>query len=163
MLKAMARFDREKQKEYYIPVNVCDHKNLCAVSNLRLTIGDVNDNPMQPGSSEIFVYNYEGLAPDTQIGRVYVNDPDDWDLPDKTFRFKDSGKWRNHFRLDSNTGMITMLRGISLPHEINSFNVDFLVEDPTHDQTGRNAVAASVNITIQRISKEAVLKSGSFR
>ncbi len=40
------------------------------------------------GSSEIFVYNYEGRAPTTKIGRVFVDDPDDWDLPDKTFRFK---------------------------------------------------------------------------
>lgn len=48
-------------------------------------MGDKNDNPMRPGESEIFVYNYEGKAPDTEIGRVFVNDPDDWDLPDKTF------------------------------------------------------------------------------
>ena len=40
------------------------------------------------GSSEIFVYNYEGRAPTTNIGRVFVEDPDDWDLPDKMFRFK---------------------------------------------------------------------------
>jgi hypothetical protein len=43
---------------------------------------------MGPGSSQIFVYNYEGRAPTTQIGRVFVEDPDDWDLPFKTFRFK---------------------------------------------------------------------------
>ena len=41
--------------------------------------------PMVPGASSIFVNNYEGRAPDTEIGRVYVEDPDDWDLPDKTF------------------------------------------------------------------------------
>jgi len=52
----------------------------------KLTIGDKNDNPMKQGESEIFVYNYEGKAPDTEIGRVFVNDPDDWDLPDKTFQ-----------------------------------------------------------------------------
>ena len=34
------------------------------------------------------MYNYRGLAPTTEIGRVYVTDPDDWDLPDKTFKFK---------------------------------------------------------------------------
>ena len=42
----------------------------------------------EPGSSEIFVYNYRGKAPTTEIGRVYVKDLDDWDLPDKTFYFK---------------------------------------------------------------------------
>ena len=61
MLKALTQFDREKQKDYSIPVYVCDLKELCAVSNLKLIIGDVNDNPMAPGFSEIFVYNYQGM------------------------------------------------------------------------------------------------------
>ncbi len=163
MLKAMTKFDREAQKQYSIPVNVCDLKNLCAVSNLKLIIGDKNDNPMSYGFSEIFVYNYEGRAPDTQIGRVYVTDPDDWDLPDKTFKFKDPNKWRNDFELDSNTGMITMKRNIFLLQDLNYFTIDFLVEDPSHRQYGVDAVSARVNVTIQKISKEAVLKSGSIR
>ena len=36
-------------------------------SQVNITIGDVNDNPMAPGYSDIFVYNYEGKAPDTQV------------------------------------------------------------------------------------------------
>ena len=69
---------------------MADNQGLKAVSFLKLIIGDKNDNPMESGSSEIFVYNYLGLAPTTQIGRVYVNDPDDWDLPDKSFFFKET-------------------------------------------------------------------------
>ena len=86
-----------------------------------------------------------GRAPDTEIGRVYVNDPDDWDLPDKTFQFKNPVKWENSFQLDTNTGMITMLRSIYLPKEINQFEIDFIVEDPTHRQFGKDAVTAKVN------------------
>ncbi len=70
-------------------IQIADNQGLSAVSYLRLVIGDKNDNPMEEGASQIFVYNYEGLAPSTPIGRVYVKDPDDWDLPDKTFYFKD--------------------------------------------------------------------------
>ena len=33
------------------------------------------------------LYNL-GRAPTTKIGRVFVEDPDDWDLPFKTFSFK---------------------------------------------------------------------------
>ena len=62
MLNALTQFDREKQKQYSIPIEVCDLKDLCDVSILKLIIGDVNDNPMSPGFSEIFVYNYEGLS-----------------------------------------------------------------------------------------------------
>lgn len=33
-----------------------------------------------------------GMFGPIDIGRVYVNDPDDWDLPDKTFTFLEP-KW----------------------------------------------------------------------
>ena len=55
-------FDREEQKEYQIPVRIEDNKGMAATSELRLVIGDVNDNPMAPGASSVFVYNYEGLV-----------------------------------------------------------------------------------------------------
>ncbi len=132
------------------------------MSILPLIIGDENDNPMEPGHSDIFVYNYEGRAPDTQIGRVYVKDKDDWDLPDKTFRFKNSYLHQG-FALDRTNGMITMKRNIDLPEEINSFLIHFLVEDPVHNQVGTAAVEATVNVTVQKIPKEAVIKSGSVR
>ena len=155
-------FDREEQKEYYIPITIEDNKGLPATSTLRLIIGDVNDNDMKPGSSNIFVYNYEGLAPDTEIGRVYVEDPDDWDLPDKTFRFSDPRKFPD-FSLNPNTGMITMKRGIKLLSEINEFDMEFIVEDHKRGQTGRNAVKATVNVVVKMIPEVAVKKSGSIR
>ncbi|TRY62862.1 hypothetical protein TCAL_07709 [Tigriopus californicus] len=163
VLRALVTFDREKQKQYDIPINICDNKGMCDVSILPLIIGDENDNPMEAGSSEIFVFNYEGLAPDTEIGRVYVNDPDDWDLPDKSFKFKDRQRWDGQFALDRNTGMITMRRGIRLQGEITTFEIDFAVEDPKHNQVGRSAVEAKVKVVIQKIPKEAVIKSGSIR
>ena len=67
-------------------------------------------------------------------------------MPDKTFQFKNPVKWENSFQLDTNTGMITMLRSIYLPKEINQFEIDFIVEDPTHRQFGKDAVTAKVNI-----------------
>ena len=164
VLTTQSTFDREKQKEFSIPIRICDHERMCADSNLRLIIGDVNDNPMQPGSSEIFVYNYEGLSPDTQIGRVYVQDPDDWDLPDKTFRFKEAWRWERNFALDRNTGMITMRRGIDFKgKDVQTYSIDFVVEDPVHGQVNSRAVPATVNITVQKIPREAVVKSGSMR
>jgi len=155
-------FDREEQKVYQIPIRIEDNKGMAATSVLTLVIGDKNDNPMAPGASKIFVYNYEGRAPDTDIGRVFVNDPDDWDLPDKTFRFKDSTKFQG-FGLNMYTGMITMKRGIKLRQEVEEFFMEFIVEDPVHNQVGANAVSANVSVTVQRIPQEAVMKSGSIR
>ncbi len=166
VLRALVTFDREKRKTYQVPINVCDNKGLCDVDYLTVTIGDINDNPMDPGHSDIFVYNFEGRAPDTPIGRVFVDDPDDWDLPDKTFRVAPGAEEHfenGNFRLDRDTGTITMRRGIHLPEKINRFSLEFRVEDPVHGQTGASAVAATVNVTVQKIPREAVMKSGSVR
>ena len=164
VLTAKRSFDREQKKEYSVPIRICDHKKLCGVSNLKLIIGDVNDNPMNPGSSEIFVYNYEGRAPETDIGRVYVEDPDDWDLPDKTFDFKNPLKWKDQFSLNRKTGVIR-IKQVVFPKNVDilNYNIEFLVEDRVHGQVNENAVPANVKITVKRISKEAVFKSGSIR
>ena len=80
-------FDREQQKEYEVPIVINDSGNppKSGTSTLTIVIGDSNDNKMQPGSKEILVYNYQGQSPSSPIGRVYVYDRDDWDIPDKTF------------------------------------------------------------------------------
>jgi hypothetical protein len=59
--------------------------------------------------------------------------------------------------------MITMKKGIRLGQEIETFTIDFVVEDPVHGQVKSSAVTATVNVTVQRIPKEAVVKSGSVR
>jgi hypothetical protein len=47
----------------------------------------------------------------TAIGRVFVEDLDDWDLPDKTFGWKNGGLYTNKemFNLDEDTGEISVL------------------------------------------------------
>lgn len=79
-LVAKVTFDREERKEYAIPIVINDsgQPNLSATSTLTVVIGDLNDNPMSDGSSSILVYNYRNSLPDTEIGRVYVQDADDW-------------------------------------------------------------------------------------
>lgn len=158
-LVALTTFDREKKKEYFIPIMISDggEPRMSNVSYLHLIIGDVNDNEMNSGSSSIFVYNYLGEAPDTEIGRVYVDDPDDWDLPDKTF-FWYEGANDPHFSLDENTGMITMLYGT----KEGNYQLRFQVFEnmPTGN---RHDVEAFVDVTVKEIPEEAVDKSGSIR
>lgn len=69
-----------------------------------MIIGDENDNDMKDGESKIFVYKYKETRP-FPIGRAYVEDPDDWDLPDKTFSLSSPN---SHFTVDSDTGSINM-------------------------------------------------------
>ena len=112
-LRAKTEFDREKRKSFEIPVAITDHGEppLTGISKLTVIIGDKNDNEMKDGSSAIFVYNYNGESPDVEIGRVYVEDPDDWDLNDKSFQWYDSTP-EDGFSLDPNTGMIRLLSGM---------------------------------------------------
>lgn len=67
----------------------------------------------------------QGEAPDTEIGRVYVEDLDDWDLPDKKFWWADR-KSHPNFELNSSTGMITMLQGTPGDSYILQFEVNVL-------------------------------------
>jgi len=127
-LNALVTFDREEQKMYMIPIAITDSGTppMTGTSTLTVEIGDVNDNAMKEGHSSIFVYNYKGEAPDTKIGRVYVDDPDDWDLGDKKFSWKD-GLHHINFVLDYDTGMITMLQGTRDGSFLLTFTVSCLI------------------------------------
>ncbi|GBO99509.1 DE-cadherin [Eumeta japonica] len=102
----------------------------------------------------------QGEAPDTEIGRVYVNDTDDWDLPDKLFMWLPSYEQRSpYFDVHRHTGMITMKNGTPNGTYLLKFNVTEENEPliPFH------WVEATVNVTIKEIPEEAVDKSGSIR
>ncbi|XP_054284040.1 neural-cadherin isoform X4 [Macrosteles quadrilineatus] len=156
VVSSLRSFDREQQKEYLIPIVIKDSGNpaMSGTSTLTVIIGDVNDNKMQPGSKEIFVYNYMGQAPDTEIGRVYVYDLDDWDLPDKKFYWE--GQEHPRFKLNEDSGMITMRQGT----QGGRYQLRFKVYDRKHTQTD---IPANVTVTVKEIPHEAVVKSGSVR
>ncbi|KAE8737624.1 hypothetical protein FOCC_FOCC016911, partial [Frankliniella occidentalis] len=156
VVSSLRSFDREQQKEYLIPIVIKDSGNpaMSGTSTLTVIIGDVNDNKMQSGSKEIFVYNYMGQAPDTEIGRVYVYDLDDWDLPDKMFYWESSE--HTNFKLNEHTGMITMRHGT----RDGKYHLKFKVFDRKHTQTD---VPANVTVTVREIPHEAVINSGSIR
>lgn len=158
-LIARVSFDREEQKEYWIPIRITDSGNApqSNISLLHLIIGDVNDNAMESGQSAVFVYNYRGEAPDTEIGRVYVKDLDDWDLPDKSFEWKDDVR-DDRFELAADTGMITMLRGTKQ----DNYTLYFTVWEESA-RISRHSVIAEVVVTVRELPEEAVDKSGSIR
>jgi hypothetical protein len=158
VVSSLRSFDREQQKEYEVPIVIKDSGNpsKSGTSTLTIVIGDKNDNKMMPGSKEINVYNYRGQAPKSSIGRVYVYDQDDWDIPDKTFTWAGGETKYPYFELDEATGFITMKPGTPDGRYV----LNFKVYDRKHTQTD---VAANVTVDIREISHEAVVNSGSFR
>ncbi|KAK4871852.1 hypothetical protein RN001_015976 [Aquatica leii] len=160
ILYAEVPFDREEQKFYLVPVAVTDSGKpvpLTATSFMKVIIGDVNDNEAKPGESQIFVYNYEGKSPDIQIGRVYVDDLDDWDLNDKYFQW--ASYEDEHFLLNNYNGTITIRSGT--PE--GTYVLKFTVTEEHLPEIARHEVGAIVTVTVKEIPEEAVRKSGSIR
>ena len=161
IISSLRTFDREVQKEYHVPIVIKDAgtPQMTGTSTLTIIIGDENDNKMQPGSKKVFVYNYQGgQASDNaefSIGRVYVYDLDDWDLPDKKFNWVGDRPHPN-FSLDENDGMIRMKKGT----KEGTYFLRFHVYDRKHTQTD---VQANVTVTVKDIPKIAVINSGSIR
>ena len=147
--------DREIQKEYQVPIVIRDNGNpqLSGTSYLTVVVGDINDNKMHPGSKTIFVYNYRGQYRNIPIGRVHVEDLDDWDLQDKKFSWENNIPHPN-FHLDTTNGTIFM-------KNVNegSYLLRFLVSDKKFTQD----VLANVTVVVKNLPDEAVYNSGSIR
>lgn len=60
---ALRTFDRERQKEYHLPILMIDSGSppMSSTSTLTVVIGDRNDHPHSPGHSNFIVYSYEGM------------------------------------------------------------------------------------------------------
>ncbi|ESO86530.1 hypothetical protein LOTGIDRAFT_167053 [Lottia gigantea] len=154
-----AEFDREKQKYYYIPIVMWDMRgkgdpnSQTGTNTLTVEIGDINDNPHNPGHKDIFVYNYKGLFGNIPIGNAYAADPDDWDVVDKTFDGPNT--YKDLFEVISENGSIILKEKV--PEGEYTFTVK--VTDNLHQKT----VESTVTVVIQMLTEEAVKKSGAMR
>nr|BAD91054.1 Af1-cadherin [Artemia franciscana] len=158
-LHSNVMFDREERKVYNIPIVISDNgggdpsRRQTGTSTLEVVIGDENDNDMKDGKSAITVYNYKNSLPDTMIGRAYVDDPDDWDLPDKEFTWFDTIQ-PTYFSLHPK-GMITMKAGTPAG--------EYRLRIKVYDQKWNSQATAEVIVNSIEIPEEAVKKSGSVR
>lgn len=75
VISSLRSFDREQQKEYLIPIVIKDSGNpaMTGTSTLTVIIRDVNDNKMQPGSKEIFAYNYMVNNHDCHSNKINIH------------------------------------------------------------------------------------------
>lgn len=64
IVSSLTTFDREDQQEYYLPIIIQDSGDpvLTGTSTLTVIIGDVNDNRMAAGATDIQVYKLQVSA-----------------------------------------------------------------------------------------------------
>jgi len=62
IVTSLRTFDREKRKEFYLPIIMKDsgHPPISGTNTLTIIIGDINDNRHFPGHKNVLVYNYKG-------------------------------------------------------------------------------------------------------
>ncbi|XP_036390924.1 neural-cadherin-like [Megalops cyprinoides] len=151
-ITALRTFDREKQKEFYLPIIMTDsgHPSKSVTSTLTITIGDENDHAHMAGEKEIYINSHRGRMPTTVLGKVFAPDPDDWD--NKTYAF--IGHVPNYFILNKRTGFLIIKE--NAPPGSYEFKVH------VSDGVWPNVVS-SVAIHVKELRDEAIYNSASLR
>uniref|UniRef100_F6ZD41 Uncharacterized protein n=1 Tax=Xenopus tropicalis TaxID=8364 RepID=F6ZD41_XENTR len=150
---ALRAFDREKDKEFYLPIIITDSGNppMSATNMLLITIGDENDNPHRGGHKDVYINSYGGkVKHGTGLGKVFAPDEDDWD--NKTYT--SVSKMPVQFRLNQNNGSLVMLEKA---HQ-GTYDIKIKVSDGVWPE-----VMSTVRIHVKDITKEAILNSVSLR
>ncbi|XP_045130452.1 putative neural-cadherin 2 isoform X1 [Portunus trituberculatus] len=140
--------DREERPALLVPLVVGDAgwPSLTATVTLTLHVADVNDNPMAPAAKNVTVHTMQRHGAAVPLGRVYVQDPDDWDAVDKTYAWRDS---KAGFSLDTSSGHLSMSPSI----QDGRYLLGFVVSD---NQQGLTNVEANVTVMVRRISPQEV-------
>ncbi|KAK8742316.1 hypothetical protein OTU49_001798, partial [Cherax quadricarinatus] len=94
--------DREEHRQLLVGVLVADAGGVAATHTVTVIVDDINDNPMKPGTKTVYLWKTQGGGSEAPLGRVFVDDPDDWDLPDKSFHWR--GAPHPLFSLNTHTG-----------------------------------------------------------
>ncbi|MPC33527.1 Neural-cadherin [Portunus trituberculatus] len=139
--------DREEHPQLVAAVRVADARGLAATHPVTVIINDINDNPMKPAAKTTYLWRTQRGGAEAPLGRVFVQDPDDGDVADKTFRWE--GSPHPLFTLDSHTGDLLASSHI----REGKYDLHFSVSD---QRWGHHDVSANVTVEVQMLSVEAL-------
>ncbi|XP_066968094.1 putative neural-cadherin 2 [Macrobrachium rosenbergii] len=142
--------DRERHKELFVTVLVKDAGGLADTQVIKVVVDDINDNPMKPGRKMVYMWKTQSGSSDAALGRVYVDDPDDWDLKDKRFRWL--GQRHPLFTLNADDGTIIASSQVGEGR----YELLFAVEDVYRGQRG---ISANVTVTVQLLNQQSLAHS----
>ncbi|XP_037639446.1 LOW QUALITY PROTEIN: neural-cadherin [Sebastes umbrosus] len=151
-ITALRTFDRERQKEYRLPILMIDSGSppMSSTSTLTVVIGDRNDHPHSPGHTNFVVYSYEGILPTTVLGRVQSPDLDDWS--EKVYRFE--GKPSRLFSLNQSSGQLSIREGAPP----GSYRLQVRVSDHTWPD-----VTSTAQVDVRELQQDALRNAASIR
>ncbi|XP_068229142.1 putative neural-cadherin 2 [Palaemon carinicauda] len=144
--------DREEHQQLDIRVKLTDARGLSNAHTVTVVVDDLNDNPMKPGRKTIYLYKIQdrGGRMNVPLGRVFVEDPDDWDLKDKTFEWATSG--HPLFTLDQQDGTIYASSQV----REGRYLLEFSVSDRVSRQRG---VPANVTVIVKTLEYRTLLNA----
>ncbi|KAM9851671.1 neural-cadherin [Aulostomus maculatus] len=149
---ALRAFDRERQKEYHLPILMIDSGSppMSSTSTLTVVIGDRNDHPHSAGHTSFIVYSYQGILPTTVLGQVQTHDLDDWS--EKVYRFE--GKPSRLFSLNQSSGQLSVREGAPA----GSYHLQVRVSDLSWPD-----VTSTAQVDVMDLQQEAVENAASIR
>nr|XP_045606773.1 putative neural-cadherin 2 [Procambarus clarkii] len=139
--------DREEHRQLLVGVVVADAGGVSATHTVTVIVDDINDNPMKPGAKTVYLWKTQGGGSDAPLGRVFVDDPDDWDLGDKTFRWL--GSPHPLFSLNTNTGDLFASSQVREAR----YELQFAVSDQLW---GQRDVEANVTVAVRILTPDAL-------
>ncbi|XP_069073745.1 neural-cadherin-like [Pleurodeles waltl] len=151
-ITALRLFDREKQREFHLPIIITDSGSppMTATNTLTITIGDENDNPHAAGHKDVYIYTHKvGKWPPTIIGQIYAPDDDDWG--NKTF--ESETRLPSYFRLNKSTGTLTMID----PAPPGTYDLRFRVSDAIWPD-----VISTVKVHVKELQDEIIQHSATL-
>ncbi|XP_008429010.1 neural-cadherin isoform X1 [Poecilia reticulata] len=151
-ITALRSFDRERQKEYRLPILMIDSGSppVSSTNTLTVVIGDRNDHPHLPGHTHIVVYSFEGILPTTSLGQIQSPDLDDWS--EKVYRF--DGKPTRLFGLNQSSGQLSIREGTPP----GTYRLQVRVSDSTWPD-----VISTAQVDVTELHQEALQRAGSVR
>ncbi|KAM8861815.1 neural-cadherin-like [Synchiropus picturatus] len=151
-LTALRRFDRERQKQFNLPVIMIDSGDppMTATCTLTITVCDQNDNAHQAGEKDVYVYSRRGRTANAVLGKVYAPDPDDWD--NKTYTLETSSA--KYFSLNQSSGVLTVRQNTPA----GSYWLRVGVSDGVWPD-----VFSGVRVHVRDLEEKAILSSASLR
>ncbi|XP_064115232.1 putative neural-cadherin 2 [Macrobrachium nipponense] len=142
--------DREQHRELSVGILLTDAGGLSVTQNIRIIVDDVNDNQMKPASKTVYLWKAQSGNSESPLGRVYVDDPDDWDVKDKSFHWL--GQAHPLFSLNTEDGTIFASSQV----REGRYELQFAVSD---EFWGQRLVPAKVTVIVRQLTQEALAHS----